>query len=64
LRPERDQLQNCFDSALAKSENWLKANKHTKPDVSQAIKYIYINFIMCCGNETIKFIITTKFLGV
>jgi len=28
--PERDQLQNCLDSALAKLENWLKANKHTK----------------------------------
>jgi len=30
LRPERDQIQNCLDSALAKLENWLKANKHTK----------------------------------
>jgi len=27
---ERDQLQNCLDSALAKLENWLKANKNTK----------------------------------
>ena len=27
---ERDQLQNCPDSALAKLENWLKASKHTK----------------------------------
>jgi len=26
--PERDQLQNCPDSALAK--NWHQANKHTK----------------------------------
>ena len=51
-------------SACAKLENWLKANRHTKPDVSQAIKYIYINLNMCCGNETIKFVITTKFLGV
>ena len=30
LRPERDQLQNCLDSALAELQNWLKANKHTK----------------------------------
>ena len=29
-RPERVQLQNCLDSALAKLENRLKANKHTK----------------------------------
>ena len=28
LRPERDQLQNCLYSALAKLENWLKASKH------------------------------------
>ena len=28
--PERDQLQNCLDSAHAELENWLKANKHTK----------------------------------
>jgi hypothetical protein len=28
--PERDQLQNCLDNALAKLENWVKANKHTK----------------------------------
>jgi hypothetical protein len=28
--PERDQLQNCLDSALAELENWLEANKHTK----------------------------------
>ncbi len=27
--PERDQLQNCLDNALAKLENWLKASKHT-----------------------------------
>jgi len=45
-------------------ENWLKANKHAKPDVSEAIKYIYIIFNIWCGNETIKFVITTKFLGV
>jgi len=32
--------------------------------VPQAIKYIYINLNMGYGNETIKFIITTKFLGV
>jgi len=32
--------------------------------VSQAIKYIYINLNIGYGNETIKFIITTKFLGV
>ena len=30
LRPERGQLQNCLDSVLAESENWLQANKHTK----------------------------------
>ena len=30
LHPERNQLQNCLDIALAKLENWLKANKHTK----------------------------------
>jgi len=64
LRPERDQIKNCLDSGLAKLENWLKTNKHTKPDVSQAIKYIYINFNICCANATIKFIITTKFLSV
>ena len=28
--PERDQLKNCLDNALAKLENWVKANKHTK----------------------------------
>ena len=62
-RPERDQLQNCPDSALA--ENWHQANKHTKqPYVSQAIKYIYIILNIGYGNETIKFIITLKFLGV
>jgi len=32
--------------------------------VSQAIKYIYINLVIGYGNETIKFVITTKFLGV
>jgi len=32
--------------------------------VSQAIKYIYINLNIGYGNETIKFVITTKFLGV
>jgi len=32
--------------------------------VSQAIKYIYINLNVSYGNETIKLIITTKFLGV
>ena len=26
LHPERDQLQNCLDSALAELENWVKAN--------------------------------------
>lgn len=64
--PERDQLQNCLDNALAKLENWLKANKDTKlqPDVSQAIKYIYINLNICYGNATIKFVITTKFIAV
>jgi len=29
-RPERDQLQNCLDNALAELENWLQANKRTK----------------------------------
>jgi len=32
--------------------------------VSQAIKYIYINLNIGYGNETIKLVITTKFLGV
>jgi len=32
--------------------------------VSQAIKYIYINLNVSYGNETIKFIITTKFLDM
>jgi len=32
--------------------------------VFQAIKYIYINLIIGYGNETIKYVITTKFLGV
>jgi len=32
--------------------------------VSQAINYIYINLNIGYVNETIKFIITTKFLGV
>jgi len=32
--------------------------------VSQAIKYIYISLNISYGNETINFIITTKFLGV
>jgi len=32
--------------------------------VSQAIKYIYINSNIGYGNETIKLVITTKFLGV
>jgi len=45
-------------------ENWLKANKHTKPNVSQAIEYIYINLNIGYGNETIKFVITVEFLGV
>jgi hypothetical protein len=44
--PERDQLQYCLDSALAEL-NCVKANKHTKqPNVSRAIKYIYINLNM------------------
>jgi len=32
--------------------------------VSQAIQYIYINLHIGYGNETIKFVITMKFLGV
>jgi len=52
LRPESDKLQSCLDIALAELENWLKANKHTKPDVSQAVKYIYINLNIGYGNET------------
>ena len=32
--------------------------------MSQAIKYIYINLNIGCSNETIKFIITAKFLVV
>jgi len=39
-------------------------NIKTKPDVSQAIKYAYINLNIGYGNNTIKFISTTKFLGV
>jgi len=31
--------------------------------VSQAMKYIYINLNVGYGNETIKFVITTKFLA-
>jgi len=65
MHPVRDQLQNCLDNALAESENWLQANKHTKLNhMSQAIKYICINLNMGYGNETIKFLITLKFLGV
>jgi hypothetical protein len=60
-RPERDQLQNCLDNALAEYENWSTANKHAKqPDASQGTKYI--NLSRGFGNETVKFIITTKFL--
>ena len=33
--PERDQLQNCRDSALAELENRLKANKHKHPKLNQ-----------------------------
>ena len=32
--------------------------------MSQAIKYIFINLHIGYGNETIKFIIKTKFFGV
>jgi len=32
--------------------------------MSQAIKYIYINLNIGYGTETIKFVITMKFLGV
>ena len=32
--------------------------------MSQAIKYIYINLIIGYGNETVKFVITMKFLCV
>ena len=32
--------------------------------MSQVIKYIYINVIIGYGNETFKFIIAVKFLGV
>jgi len=28
--PEKDQLQNYLDNALAELENWVKAYKHTK----------------------------------
>jgi hypothetical protein len=59
--PERDQLQNCLENALAE----FKANKHTKLNQAcQAKKYSYINSNIAYGNETIKFVITTKFLGV
>jgi len=81
LGPERDQLQNCLDSAFAKLENWLKANKHTKLNQMCHKQYsifisiiiylswswatcIYINLNIGYGNETIKFVITVKFLGV
>jgi len=52
LFPESDEPQSCLDIALAELENWLKANKHTKPDVSQAVKYIYINLNIGYGDET------------
>ena len=32
--------------------------------MSQAIKYIYIDLNIGYGNETVKFVITMKFLGV
>ena len=32
--------------------------------MSQAMQYIYINLNIGYGNEKIKFVITTKFLGV
>ena len=32
--------------------------------MSQEIKYIYIDLNMGYGNETIKFVITTKFIAV
>jgi len=32
--------------------------------VSQATQYIYINLNIGYGNETIKFLITMKFIGV
>ena len=30
LHTERNQIQNCLDSALSELENWVKANKHMK----------------------------------
>ena len=36
----------------------------TRCVTSNKIKYIYVNLIICYGNETIKFVIRTKFLGV
>jgi len=64
LRPERDHLQNCPDNALAKLEKWLKViNIQNLTICVKAIKYIYINLNIGCNNETIKFFITTKFLG-
>jgi len=47
LCPESDEPQSC----LAELEDWLKANKHTKPDASQSIKYIDINLNIGYGNE-------------
>ena len=41
--PEKDQLRNCLDSALAKRENWLKAYKHTKQPNSLSQQ----NFLVC-----------------
>ena len=32
--------------------------------MSQAVKYIYIDLNMGYGNETVKFVITMKFLGL
>jgi hypothetical protein len=43
--PERDQLQNCLDSALTELENWVKANKHSEPNQMR-----YYNKISWCAN--------------
>jgi len=57
-RPERYQLPNCLDSALAELENWLKVI-----NIQNLTRCVKANLNMGYSNETIKFI-TTKFLGV
>ena len=51
-------------SCTSRIGEWLKViNIQNLTRCVKAIKYIYINLNIGCNNETIKFIITTKFLG-